>query len=70
MNGSLGTHGPYEAFIPKGQTDRLQLKVGYLYRIKTAKIKGNYNWVSAVQLEWKPVEIKETRTRLEEFFDE
>ena len=65
-----GNHGPYEAYIPKGQTNRLGLKVGYLYRIETSKINGIYNWVSSVQLEMKPVELEKTKTILEEFFYE
>lgn len=33
-----GDHGPYQAYIPRGQVKALELKEGLMYRIKTVKI--------------------------------
>lgn len=33
-----GEHGPYQAFVPRGNIERLGLEAGKMYRIRTAKI--------------------------------
>jgi hypothetical protein len=45
-----GTHGPYSAYVPKGNLEKLGIKVGKMYRVRTAKVNGKYHWVSAVEL--------------------
>lgn len=45
-----GEHGPYTAYVPKGQIARLGLKEGSMYRIVTKKTNGRYHWISATQL--------------------
>ena len=67
-----GEHGPYNAFIPRGNLERLGIKVGNIYRVRTAKIHGHYCWVQATVLKREVIyrEVSEKSVGIDQFFQD